>query len=78
MQLVIQNQVLVSTTIRRCLEKLALKRVKKSGIEEGKLSIIRNLLNSGMKLDEISKVTGLTLKEIDDLLNNKNIRKNAN
>ena len=31
-----------------------------------------------MKIDEISKVTGLTLKEIDDLLNNKNIRKNAN
>ena len=31
-----------------------------------------------MKIDEISEVTGLTLKEIDDLLNNKNIRKNAN
>ena len=57
---------------------MALKRAKRSGIEEGKLSIIRNLLNSGMKLDEISKVTGLSQKEIKDLLDNKNFHENAN
>ena len=60
-----------------------MKRVKKSGIEEGeksgirkgKLSIIRNLLNSGMKLDEISKITGLSQEEINNLLDNKNLNK---
>ena len=63
-----------------------MKRVKKSGIEEGeksgirkgKLSIIRNLLNSGMKLDEISKITGLSQEEINNLLDNKNIHENNN
>ena len=55
---------------------------KKSGIEEGKkaaqLSIIQNLLNSGMKIDEISKITGLTQEEINDLLDNKNIHRDNN
>ena len=53
--------------LNKKVEKLALKRVKKSGIEEGKLSIIRNLLNSGMKLDEISKVTGLTKEDLTNV-----------
>ena len=54
---------------------LALKRAKRSGIEEGKLSIIRNLLNSGMKLDEISNVTGLSKEEIEELLNKTSLKK---
>ena len=37
-----------------------------------------NLLNSGMKIDEISKITGLSIEEINDLLDNKNILKDNN
>ena len=51
---------------------------EKSGIQKGKLSIIQNLLNSGIKIDEISKITGLSQEEINDLLDNKNILKDNN
>ena len=66
---------------------MVFKKVKKFGIEEGKrsgikegnkaaqLSIIQNLLNSGMKIDEISKITGLSQKEINNLLNNQDSHK---
>ena len=47
-------------------EHSALTVAKQEGIQEGKLSIIRNLLNSGMKLDEISKITGLSQKELNN------------
>ena len=59
-------------------EHSALTVAKQEGIQEGKLSIIRNLLNSGMKLDEISKITGLSQKELNNLLDNKNIHENNN
>ena len=59
------------------VKKFGIEEGKRSGIKEGKkaaqLSIIQNLLNSGMKIDEISKVTGLSQKEINNLLNSKNI-----
>ena len=76
--------------LNKKVEKLVFKRAKRFGVEEGKrsgieegkkaaqLSIIQNLLNSGMKLGEISKVTGLSQEEINDLLDNKNIHKDNN
>ena len=76
--------------LNKKVEKLVFKRAKRSGVEEVKksgieedkkaaqLSIIQNLLNSGMKIDEISKITGLTQEEINDLLDNKNIHRHNN
>ena len=66
----------------RKAKKFGIQKGEKSGIQKGKkiaqLSIIQNLLNSGMKIDEISKITGLSIEEINDLLDNKNILKDNN
>ena len=66
----------------RKANKFGIQKGEKSGIQKGEkiaqLSIIQNLLNSGMKIDEISKITGLSIEEINDLLDNKNILKDNN
>ena len=42
----------------------ALEKLKQQGREEGKLTIIKNLLNSGMSTEEIQKVAKVTEEEI--------------
>lgn len=37
----------------------------KQGIEQGKLAIIKNLLLSGLSMEEIKNVAGVTEKEIE-------------
>jgi len=39
------------------------------GILEGKLSVAKNLVDTGMSLDQISIVTGLPIEEIQKILN---------
>ena len=41
------------------------------GIEQGKLAIIKNLLLSGLSMEEIKNVAGVTEKEIEKAKNNK-------
>ena len=64
--------------VLRKAEKFGIEEGKKSGIKEGKLSIIQSLLNSGMKINEIVRITGLSQEEINNLLNNKHLHKNNN
>ena len=41
---------------------------KEEGIKEGSVAVARNLLSMNMKIEDISKVTGLSIDEINKLL----------
>ncbi|MDR1318460.1 MAG: PD-(D/E)XK nuclease family transposase, partial [Treponema sp.] len=40
---------------------------KREGLQKGKLEIARNLKAIGMPIEQIAQVTGLTLKQVEDL-----------
>lgn len=44
---------------------------KKEGIEEGKLTVIKNLLANGLSMEEIKKFAGVTEEEIKKANNNR-------
>ena len=48
-------------------EAQALSHAKQEGLQEGKLEIARNLIATGMPLRQISAVTGLTQREVENL-----------
>ena len=39
----------------------------KQGIEQNKLEIAKNMIDSGFSVDEIVKITGLTISQINSL-----------
>ncbi len=43
----------------------ALEKLKQQGIEQGKLTIIKNLLSNGLSIEEIKKIAGVTEEEIE-------------
>lgn len=43
----------------------ALEKLKQQGIEQGKLTIIKNLLSNGLSMEEIKKIAGVTEEEIE-------------
>lgn len=43
----------------------ALEKLKQQGVEQGKLTIIKNLLSNGMSIEEIKRIAGVTEEEIE-------------
>lgn len=42
-------------------------KMKEEGISQGKLEVIKNMLKSGLSLDEIKKYSGCTKKSIEKI-----------
>ena len=42
---------------------------RKEGVKEGRADVARNLLSIGMTLEDIAKVTGLEIQDIEQLNN---------
>jgi len=38
------------------------------GIERGKLELIKNMINQGLKVEDISKFTGLSMEKIEEII----------
>lgn len=51
----------------RALKNSELSEALEKGIKQGKIEIVRNMINKNIDKDIISEVTGLTLEEIDSL-----------
>jgi predicted transposase/invertase (TIGR01784 family) len=42
---------------------------QEDGVEKGKLSIINQMISSGLSIEEIAKFTGIPLKKLQELIN---------
>ena len=48
----------------------ALEKLKQQGVEQGKLTIIKNLLSNGLSVEEVKKIAEVTEEEIEKAINN--------
>ena len=62
---------LPNSEIREETAKHCLKKAKKCGVEKRNKEIVLNLLKLNMEIEQISKVTGLTIEEIEKLKSEK-------
>ncbi len=50
------------------------KKIRRAGIREGRREVIKHMLQNGIKIEQIKKMTGLTDREIEEARNSMKVK----